>query len=101
MELVVYNMEGIATGCINAFCEFSECDESEVGAAQTPLLDETKDPLVVVQEAKGSLAEAGGHGRVVPHRNQVLDEDHVHRTVCEARPAKSGRGTNHDDYTMG
>ncbi len=66
VELVVYNMERLAKDCINAFCELYGYEETNVGAAPTPFLDESKDPLVVSREPRGSLAGVGDLGRIAP-----------------------------------
>ena len=58
VELVVYSMERFAKDCVNVFCELAGCDKTNVGAAPTPFLDESKDPLVVIQEPR--------HGQTAP-----------------------------------
>ncbi len=50
VELVAYNMERFAKDCVSVFYEFSGYAETKVGAAPTPFLDESKDPLVVIEE---------------------------------------------------
>ena len=34
------------------FCELSGCDKSRVGTAPTPFLDESNDPLLVIEQPK-------------------------------------------------
>jgi hypothetical protein len=121
VELVVYNLERFAKDCVNVFWELVGYEEKKAGSAPTPFLDEPKDTLTVIQERaatsgqitppgtpsgapgdpQGVPAKAGSTGQLSPDRNQVLDENHVHRTVREAGLATSSRGTHHDDYTLG
>ncbi len=49
-ELVVYNMERIAIDCVRVFCELSGYAQAHVGTAPTKFLDESKDPLIVIEE---------------------------------------------------
>ena len=50
VELVIYNMERFAKDCVSVFCELSGYAKTKVGTAPTPFLDESKDPLVVIEE---------------------------------------------------
>ncbi len=43
-------MERFAKDCVSVFCELSGYDKPKVGAAPNPFLDESKDPLAVIQE---------------------------------------------------
>ncbi len=50
VELVIDSVKRFANDCANAFCELSGYARAKVGAVPTPFLDESKDPLVVIQE---------------------------------------------------
>ena len=43
-------MERFAKDCVNVFCELSGYAKNKVGTAPTPFLDESKDPLRVIEE---------------------------------------------------
>ena len=43
-------MEKFADDCVNVFCELSGYAKVKVGTAPTPFLDESNDPLLVVEE---------------------------------------------------
>ncbi len=40
------------------FCDLTGCDRKKIGAAPTPYIDESKDPLIVIQEATEPPAKA-------------------------------------------
>ncbi len=61
-------MERFAKDCINVFCELTGCDKTKIGTAPTPFIDESKDPLIVIQEATGPPAKAGAHNPTVTNQ---------------------------------
>ncbi len=65
VSVVVYDMERFAQDCVNVFSELSGCEKKNVGAAPTPFIDESKDPLPVIEEppssAKAQTAPKGAH----------------------------------------
>ena len=50
VEVVVYNMERFAKDCVTVFCELSGYASAKGGTAPTPFLDESNDPLAVIEE---------------------------------------------------
>ncbi len=49
-EVVSYNMERFAKDCVSVFCEILRCPKAKFGTAPSPFLDESNDPLSVVEE---------------------------------------------------
>ncbi len=49
VSVVVYNMERFAQDCVNVFCELSGYAKNKVGSAPTPFLDESNDPLAIIE----------------------------------------------------
>ena len=60
VSVVVYNMERFAQDCVNVFCELSGCDKGKIGTAPTPFMDESNDPLLVIEQPKGASSPQGG-----------------------------------------
>ena len=56
-------MERFAKECITVLCDLTGYDRNKIGTAPTPFINESKDPLIVIQEALEPLAKAGTHNR--------------------------------------
>jgi len=67
VELVSYNMERFARDCVTAFCELSGYAFAQIGTAPTPFLDESNDPLIVIEEPEpaGAIPPQGGSPEAV------------------------------------
>ena len=71
-------MERFAKDCVGVFSEISRYATNKVGTAPTPFLDESKDPLVVIEEPakKGTNGQnAAPKGVVPPQGGQTLDKE--------------------------
>ena len=72
VQVVSYDMERFAKGCVTAFCELSGYALNKVGTAPTPSLDEANDPLLVIDEpvpkgaANPNTKPTSGKGKPVP-----------------------------------
>ena len=68
VELVVNSMERFAKDCVTAFYEFSGYAKNKVGAAPTPFLDESNDPLVAIEEPAKKGTNGQKHAPEKPQR---------------------------------
>ena len=57
-------MERFAKDCVTVFCDLAGYDKGKVGTAPAPLVDESKDPLVVTQPAGEAVAKAAPTGEL-------------------------------------
>ena len=122
VDVVSYIMERFARDYVVVFCELSGCSLDKIGTAPTPFLDESNDPLIVIEEphsrespptqvgptTRGGDSNASwvvrcsglGQRHAIPNRVQSLGEDPVHCAIRPTRSLASGRRALHHDHQV-